>query len=176
MRTERTVMAALLTAALGGLAGCDGTVATGPVETGPVEPGPPVLKLAGNLQASASLIAAWDLDNWAGSSNFVTGLPDVTAARDAILLFRRTDVNLWAWLAAEVDASPSRVRPLVGGRLAFDDQGRLIAASVDRDAASTLPNARLPWTLDFGSTWPTGSGTDGWTQTEAASFSQQRAP
>jgi hypothetical protein len=65
-------MAALLTAALGGLAGCDGTVATATVE-----PGPPVLKLAGNLQASASIIAAWDLDNWAGSSNFVTGLTSV---------------------------------------------------------------------------------------------------
>jgi hypothetical protein len=156
-------------------AACDGTV---PIADQNPPPQPPVLKLAGNLQASASIVPAWNLDNWPGSSNFVVGLPAVSPPNETVLLFRRADVGVWAWLAAEIGVPgdfTAPARPLMGGRLCFDDQGRLIEATLDQDADAAAP-AGAPWLLDFGSTYPAGSGTDGWTQNEAPSFARDRGP
>jgi hypothetical protein len=178
MFPTRPAIAALLIAAAGTFAACDGTVATADRNPPPQPPGPPVLKLAGNLDAKVAIVPAWILDNWAGSSNFVVGLPAVSPPNETVLLFRRSDVGVWAWLAAEVGVpgdSTAPARPLMGGRLCFDEQGRLIEATLDQDADVTSPGG-APWILDFGSTYPAGSGTDGWVQTTAASFARRRDP
>jgi hypothetical protein len=148
------------------LAACDGDV-PGPGDSG----GQPVVRLAGNLQADAPLAPAFDPSNWQGTCNFAGGLPAVVPDRPAALLFRRFDAGAWEWMAVDVAPGEDEVRLLARGELAFDDQGRLTAATRDPDD----PGApTYPFVLDFGSFYPQGSGTDGMTQLHLPSSTRKR--
>jgi hypothetical protein len=140
---------------------CDGQASNAPASSDQVA------RLVGNLQADATVIPAFDLSSGQTTSNFAAGLPELAPGHEALILFRRAGPGQWAWLAIEADSARGPARGLAGGTLAFDDQGRLTAVGRDADY-SGVP--RLPFALEFGSAFPTGSGTDGITQYRAASF------
>ncbi|HVP63093.1 MAG TPA: flagellar hook protein FlgE [Myxococcaceae bacterium] len=163
------------TGALGTAAGdlLVGNAASSPLATANVT-------LKANLQADATVPAAWDPTSWttaAATSNASTGVKiydSLGAEHQVQIYFRKTGAGAWEWHALTDGAgvqggtagTPSEIS---AGTLAFDNSGKLTAvtqAGTFNPVGATQPQAL---TFNFGTPSPGGTGLDGVTQFAGAS-------
>lgn len=138
------------------------------------------ITLKANLQADATIPAAWDGTSWttaAATSNTSTGVKiydSLGAEHQVQIYFRKTGAGAWEWHALTdgagvqggVAGTPSEI---ASGTLGFDTSGKLTAvtqAGTFNPVGATQPQAL---TFNFGTPTPGGTGLDGITQFAGAS-------
>lgn len=136
-----------------------GTVGDLLVGTASAQPSPTSrVTLKANLQADATIPAAWDPTDASDTSNFSsssTVYDSLGTAHDVQVFYRRTGGGTWEWHAMTDGAgvtggTAGQLSEIASGQLTFDTQGRLqaVTETSDFDPANAVQDQ--PLTFDFG--------------------------
>ena len=138
-----------------------------------------------NLQADAvAPAAAWDVNAAGATSNFSTGTTvydSLGNSHEVNIFYRKTGAGAWEWHAVvdggAIDPANAGVPTEIGtGTMTFDTQGRLTASAPGAINFTPAGANAMPFTFNFGTPLPPGTGLDGITQfasPSAASFLNQ---
>lgn len=138
-----------------------------------------------NLQADATVPAAFDVANASGTSNFATSITvydSLGSGHQVDVFFRKSSLGNWEYhaltdgggLTSGVPGTPTEI---ASGTAAFDAQGRLTALTTGAQTFNPIGATNpQPLTFNMGTPLPGGTGVDGLTQfssPSAASFLNQ---